>query len=253
MAERTTRVALPRLRAAWLREMGVEVLWPVGARPLRPPVPQDGRQDSPASDTDALQDAVPAPDLAGVALQRPATRDDAVPGRHDMPSHPETDGRTEGRIETPAAGNLAMLTCRLYAGEASFGCVRWMVVSDAAELHASREGPARFLDALIHAVMPGAQPSILSIPIVNEEAIGWLADDAAFAPLATEGLRLVLIGTAARRAAGMPTRLGEIGRLQAGSMPLPAVALPLLSDLTASPTGKADAWRVLCALASAGS
>lgn len=247
MAEGAARVVSPRLRAAWLREMGVEVLWPVGARPLRPPLPQHEPQDGEASDTDASPGSLASPAAVGTALQPQAARDDVPSGLDDAVS------RAEGRFEAPPAENLAMLACRLYASEASSGGARWMIVSDAAELHASREGPARFLDALIHAVMPEVKASSISIPIANEDAVGWLAGDVAFAPHVTEGLRLILIGAAARRAAGMATRLGEIGRLQAGSMSLPAVALPLLNDLTASPTGKADAWRVLRALDSAGS
>lgn len=245
MAEDAARVALPRLRAAWLREMGVEVLWPTDTRSLRSPASGAEPQDAQVPGTDGSPDPVAVPATV-VATRSPQATRNALPVLHDMPSRIEDASPAEGRV-VALSENPAMLACRLYIAEASSG-VQWMVVSDAVELHASREGPARFLDALIHAVMPGAKASILSIPVRDEQAVGWLAGDEALASLATDGLRLILIGTTARRAAGMPTRLGEIGRLQAGPVSLPAVALPLLNDLTASPTGKADAWRVLRAL-----
>lgn len=254
--EAARRVALPRLRAAWLRELGVEVLWPVGLQPLRQPDPlvePNGQDMSEADD----ESSVVATAVSAPPQLRSESESEFESGpmlEHGVLSSPDdAAGVAVERVEASSHEGLAMLQCRLYASEASPGQARWIVVTDAAELHASREGPAKFLDALMRAVIPGGQASIAAIPVPEAEAIGWLAADEAFARLAMPGTRLILIGIAARRAAGMATRLGEIGRLQVGAAQLPAVALPLLSDLTASQVGKADAWRVLRALDSAGS
>lgn len=256
--EGARRVALPRLRAAWLRELGVEVLWPVGLQPLRQPDPQVEPSEQDMSgvedESSVVATAVTASPQLRSGSESEAEFDSEAMLEHGVLSAPEEDvGVAVERAEAPSHEGLATLQCRLYSDEASPGKARWMVVTDAAELHASREGPARFLDALMRAAIPGGQASAASIPVPDAEAIGWLVADEAFARLATPGTRLILIGIAARRAAGMATRLGEIGRLQTGAAQLPAVALPLLSDLTASQAGKADAWRVLRALDSAGS
>lgn len=247
------RVAMPRLRAAWLREMGVEILWPVAARPLPRPALQAGEGRS----TLAEAGDGSSPDSAssdGMALLQPhPASGDPMPEEGRPPAIVEAASQAIEGNEALPHDNPLTLQCRLYAGEARPEGARWVVVADAVELHASREGPARFLDAMIRAVLPGAQVSTASIPVADEMAVGWLGADDVFVRLALPGVRLVLIGTAARRAAGMPTRLGELGWFQAGATRLPAVALPLPNDLTASPTGKADAWRVLRALDSAGS
>lgn len=252
--EATRRVALPRLRAAWLRELGVEVLWPVGLRPLRQPEDQaePNEQHMPGVDDTSSVVATAATALPPLQSESESEVESEAMLEHGvLSSRNEDAGVAVERAEASSHEGLAKLQCRLYAGEASSGQARWMVVTDAAELHASREGPARFLDALMRAAIHGGQASNAAIPVPDAEAVGWLAADEAFARLAMPGTRLILIGIAARRAAGMATRLGEIGRLQIGAAQLPAVALPLLSDLTASQTGKADAWRVLRALDSA--
>jgi hypothetical protein len=254
MAE-AARVALPRLRAAWLREMGVEILWPTTSRPLSSSVSPSGLQEEGMPEVDALPGAPPA-DTTAAAVTRPplsTTTTGPIPGE-DVPLSPDKGAaRASGPLEaTGQNAGTARLQCRVYAGDVSFAGARWMVVADAAELHASREGPVRFVDALMQAVMPKAKASITFIPVPEEDAVGWLAGDEDFARLAAGGARLILIGMAVRRAAGMPTRLGEIGRLPVGAAQATAVALPLPSDLTASPTGKAEAWRVLRALASVG-
>lgn len=251
MAEAPARMALPRLRAAWLREMGVEILWPASARPVSSPVSPSVPEDEGMHRIEASAVTLPADPSLEALSQSPLPATDLMPGQDVAPTVREGAGRVAEPIDAIWQDGTAMLQCRVYAGDAPSAGGRWIVVADAAELQASREGPVRFVDALVQAVAPGARGSATAIPAQQESAVGWLADDGDFARLATEGARLILIGIAARRAAGMPTRLGEIGRLQVGARQLPAVALPLLSDLTASPTGKAEAWRVLRALASA--
>ena len=252
MAEPTARVALPRLRAAWLREMGVEVLWPVPARPVQSrglAQAMPGTDDMPAAgtSTDALPGArVAAPgESPPLSALQPAVRT-TVGSAHNQ------SAQAAARVDAGRQDSTATLQIHMYADAQHSATGRWAMVTDAAELHVCRLGPAAFLAALMHAILPGAQASIVAVPIADEQAVGWLTANESFSALAAQGCRIILVGAAARRAAGMPTRLGEIGRLNASGVQLPAVALPALNDLTASPAGKAEVWRALRALAAAG-
>src|SRR5690606_10608372 len=142
------------------------------------------------------------------------------------------------------------LRCCVYRDTESPASAGVLVVADFAELHPVRKGPASFLDNLVHAVLPGALSKAVTIeaPAGDSAAVGWLQDDHALTGLELDNLRVVLIGAGARRAAGMPARLGDVGRMRIGGASVPAVALPPLNDLTASPFGKTGAWRSLRAL-----
>nr|MBF0685354.1 hypothetical protein [Pseudomonas sp.] len=229
------------------------VLWPVPVKPAQSEGPAQALQDmDDASAVDTSTDAFTG--AQGAALNTSSPPISALQSVADTPVEPSSQDDTQaaGSVHAGLHDSVAMLQIRMYAGDEQSATARWAMVAEAAELHVSRRGPAAFLAALMHAVLPGAEASIVALPIADEHAVGWLASNESFAALAAQGCRVILVGAAARRAAGMPTRLGEIGWLNASGVQVPAVALPAPNDLTASPTGKAEVWRALRALAAAG-
>src|SRR5690606_3922396 len=112
---------------------------------------------------------------------------------------------TESAAEPARIESLATqgdLRCRIYLNPESPASGSVAVVADFAELHPERKGPEGFLDNMIRAVLPGAMPQTIGISAPGDSAaVGWLQDDAAFTSLDPGGLRIVLVGAAARRAA----------------------------------------------------
>lgn len=235
MAEPAVHFSMPRLRRAWLREMGIEALWPSGAAPTSAPANAVRQPPVPAQ----ADDIAVARDIAAAPVEPPVINEITV----ERSAHPAPPP-----VQTAQVG---VLLCRLYQAADNGVPYTWLVLADANELAASDSGPAVFLDNMMRAAQLDVRGATASLAVVRDN--GRLACQPGLAAAFSQDRQpgaVVLVGRLARHALGLRSRLGELATLDWNGQSIPAMALPALSDVTAL-AGKPAVWRALRALAAA--
>jgi len=267
MADSFSLDVMPRLRRAWLQEIGIETMWPgpsvktppgasalSGSTPIKPAVadamsPAERTAAEPASQAahvaPVLQDLqAPIPAAKSESAPAPALSVPAVPAHVAEPS-PADGAPAPSQAVASAAPVAPGLLLRTYADVA--GKRRWLVVVDANDFWGPQAGPSVFLQSLMRAMQLQPEAEVaLPADVDTSTALARHVPPGAGAPGA-----VLVLGRAARRALLLRERIGSIGQRDLGQGPVPAMALPAASDITAGAAGKAYVWRALWALADA--
>lgn len=225
-------MALPALRRAWLRELGVEHVWatpggalaggPLAARAAAPAAPV--ADAGPAAVSAAVGGGVDTPPDAG-------TGPDGAVARQDVPTSSAPAGVPVDAAASTVAAGRGLAATRWLAWQADApGQSAWMILARAEDAGAPEA--QRFLATLMRAAGRTLTP-------LASQRRGADAPPAA----------VVAVGAAARTALGCSAlEWMAVGEGSLRGAPVRVLALPPLADVTAAAECKAPAWRGLVRL-----